>query len=168
MKSEKTDAIATDKNTTFTGTSIKDDYEKKYVNEEYGFNFTYTGTGTIETRTDLNYQYIRLNNIHPKEDERSWLTDWEFYVEIFIFDRQKNHASSESCKEQIVDGKNVTLGIMTGYRWYGREGGDAGWKRFALCIENTNVQFYVQVTENSEQGLIANKILDSFTFKETE
>jgi len=136
---------------------------KKYRNETYGFEFSYPPNSTVETRNDLNYQYIRLQN-YSATDDRIGLAAGEYYLEIIVFDHQKGHESFESCTQQVVDAKEVELGVANGYRGYGQEGGDAGGIRFALCTERPNVDYYIQGTENDQNAPLVNPILDSFKF----
>lgn len=138
--------------------------EKIYINAEYGFTFNYPWNSIIESKPSNFDEYIRFENYTYQSESILWLADGEYYLEIFIKNREKWSIISNTCKDDIVEGKTITLWEYSWYRWLGQAWWDAGWKRFALCLENENIQFYVQATENSEKWLIANKILDSFKF----
>lgn len=162
---ESTQTIVTIPETTEESTQPVNEHTnvEKYRNKTYGFELSYPPNSTIETRDDLNYQYIRLQN-YSATDDRMGLVAGEYYLEIFIFDHQKGHKSWESCTQQVVDAKKVELGVATGYRGYGQEGGDAGGIRFALCAERPDVDYYIQGTENDQNAPLVNPILDSFKF----
>lgn len=128
-----------------------------YANDVHGFSITVPDDVIIEERDD----YIRLQNYSPDTDSFR-LAPGEYYVEVRVFSGASHDGT---CEEAVLDGKSVTIGDMSGYRGLGHEGGDAGGKRFALCLESTERQIWVNATENSEKGPIANAILDSFRLK---
>ncbi len=150
-------------NLTPTPTSNETANGKIYKNSAYGFEFQYPPNSTVETRQDLNYQYIRLQNYSPTDDQHA-LTVGKYYLEIFIFDQKMGHKSSQTCAQSVVGSRKVNLGIVPGYRGLGGEGGDAGGIRFALCAERPSIYFYIQGTENDEKGSLVNQIFDSFKF----
>lgn len=136
-----------------------------YTNTEsaYGFEFQYPPNSIIESRQDLNYQYIRLQNYSPT-NYRAGFAAGEYYLEIFIFDEKLGHKPWQSCEQSVVNPRKVDLGTITGYRGFGEVGGDAGGIRLALCAERPGVQFYIQGTENDEKAPLVNQIFDSFKF----
>ena len=136
---------------------------KTYKNGQYGFEFKYPPNSTVEPRQDLNDQEIRLQN-YIATDNPTGLAPGEYYLEISIFDQKLGHKSSQSCKQSVVSPQKVELGVVTGYRGYGEEGGDAGGIRFALCAERPGVYFYIQGTENDAKAPLVNPIFDSFKF----
>lgn len=146
-----------------TPTSNETANGKIYKNSAYGFEFQYPPNSTVETRQDLNYQYIRLQN-YSSTDDQLGLAVGKYYLEIFIFDQKMGHTSSQSCAQSVAGSRKVDLGIVPGYRGFGGEGGDAGGVRFALCAERPSIYFYIQGTENDEKGPLVNPIFDSFKF----
>jgi hypothetical protein len=124
-----------------------------YINQAYGFSVKVPPNTTVEERDN----YIRLQNYSP--DDNPGLETGEYYLEIHT-------APAEAwgpCAEKVVDAKKVVVSNIEGYRGLGKGGGDAGGERFALCLEAPGQYYYVQATENSDTGPIANAILDSFT-----
>lgn len=134
---------------------------KTYKNTMYGFEFQYPSTSTIEP--DSNNEYIRLQNYNATDDQQG-LNPGEYYLEIFISDRKLGNTSSESCETLIINPVEINLGNTTGTKGLGQSGGDAGGKRFALCTKQNEVQFYLQGTQNDEQGALVHTIFDSFKF----
>ena len=124
----------------------------RYVNDAHGFSLTASSGATVWEREE----YIRLQNYEPGDDEGG-LAPGEYYVEIHVATEP-----SEECADGVLEGKEVTIDGATGYRGMGPTGGDAGGTRFALCVESDDRQFFVIVTEDDEEGAIANAVLDSF------
>ena len=60
--------------------------------------------------------------------------------------------------------QSVELGSRQGYRGDGYQGGEAGGKRYALCIEGSDFDIQVTGTERTEGGPIINEIFNSFKF----
>ena len=135
---------------------------QKYENETYGFEFSLPPNSTVTTNGYSNYQYIRFQNYVPTDDVME-LNAGEYYLEIHIQGEQKN-SESESCDTQVVNAKEVEIGVAKGFRGYGQEGGDAGGIRFALCTDHQNNHFYIQGTENDKNAPLVTRIFDSFKF----
>ncbi|MFA5024703.1 MAG: hypothetical protein WC523_07195 [Patescibacteria group bacterium] len=132
---------------------------KTYQNDKYGFEFKYPPQSTVEERSDVNFQYIRLQ-ISYHTDELPGLYPGEYYLEIFIYDHNLGQRASQSCQQALIDSQLVKLGAATGYRGSGGEIGHT----FVLCAQRPEVDFSVGGTENNEKDSLVNPILDSFKF----
>jgi hypothetical protein len=133
-----------------------------YENTEYWFEFKYPSGSTIETRKNW-HEYIRFEN-YIADDSLDGLEPWKYYLEVLIYDHKKDPVYAKSCEQSVVDWKKITIGVASGYKGYGQQGGDAGWIRFVLCIIDAQRRYYLQATENSNDGLVVRPILDSFKF----
>ena len=130
-----------------------------YANQEHGFSVRYpAGTRLIEERGT----YIRLQNYEA--DDIPSLEPGQFYLEVHV-PQTPEREGFDSCKESVVEAREVKVGGFTAYRGYGEGGGDPGGERFMLCIDGGEKYFSVIATENHEEGPIANAILDSFTLR---
>lgn len=144
-----------------TKTSDKYASWETYKNSAYGFEFQYPPNSIIESRLDLNYLSIRLQNYSSTED-RKGLGDGEYYLEIHIYDKKMGHKASYTCSkssESIVSTQQVDLGGVVGYR--GRSSGDGG---HVLCAEYSGVDFFIRGTEKDEKVPLVNLIFGSFKF----
>ncbi|OGJ56431.1 hypothetical protein A3D88_03570 [Candidatus Peribacteria bacterium RIFCSPHIGHO2_02_FULL_52_16] len=138
-----------------------------YTNETYGFSVKHPPETTVQEEEG----YIRLQN-YTDYDDVLGLQPGQYYLEIHL-PKDPAQEGFATCEDDFaqrasepVAVKEVSVGDYTGYRGPGEEGGDAGGTRHALCIETPDRYFYVQATENSDAGLIANAILDSFSITE--
>lgn len=130
----------------------------KYYNDTYGFTLSFPGQ--LEDEMD---DYIRMQNYSSQTFESMFLTQNEYYLEIWISEITED---TESCTAMLPDGEKVAAGEVSGVR--GKivpEGGDSGGNRFILCVEHEGKKVSFSATENSEEGKLAYGILDTVVFE---
>lgn len=139
-----------------------------YKNAQYGFELQHPANSTVETRTNdrVNpYQYIRIQNYTDQEvmKNNGKLVARQYYLEISIYDHQIGQKSTETCPENLANPKKVDLGAsVTAYRGNGLGGGDSAPYIYAICATKTNVDYYIQASEDFD--IVASKIIDSLKF----
>jgi hypothetical protein len=144
---------------------------KLYQKDPYDFSFCYPADSYLREKIDRNFQDVRIQN-YDSEQKRGDLFKSEYYLELFLYDHKKGHRYSRmensaiyrSCADKLMNRTAVPFSNTIGYRGT-TEGFEAGGKPFALCVQQPDLDIYLRVTEGNSEGIIANKILDSFSLK---
>ena len=85
------------------------------------------------------------------------LSQNEYYLEMHLWDNRV-------CEDEIQSPKEFSINGVKGLRGFWQAGWDAGGIRYALCINNKNRGYYIQVTEKTQNGSFAEEIFNSFNF----
>ncbi|NTU47264.1 hypothetical protein HGA88_06565 [Candidatus Roizmanbacteria bacterium] len=139
-----------------------------YKNTTYGFELKHSANSTVKTRTNggvIPYQYIRIQNYTDQDviKNNGRLAAGQYYLEISVYDHQLGQKSIKKCPENILNPKKVDLGAkVTGYSGKGLGGGDSASYIYAVCTTKSNVDYYIQVSENVDT--FASKIIGSLKF----
>lgn len=121
-----------------------------FSNQQFKFSIQYPSnvfTSTYDYNNNSN-SYFRVQNYDPNLD-RMGLNEGEFYMEIFTYDQERNRTAG-TCQEYRTEIINPE--------------GDAGGNRWSICNNTENGDVIINITENSETGELANRILDTVEF----
>ena len=135
-----------------------------YRNEEFGFEFMYPEDGKLEEPNEgFGNIYQRIQNYSTNAEIYS-LASNEYYIETFL-------SKNDSCDGNIEEPETATpvkYGPYAGLKGKAPLGGESGGIKFALCVErgNPSLSIYIVVTENDDNGPMANQILSSFKYVE--
>lgn len=136
-----------------SGTDISSN-NQIYINNHYKFSINYPQNSTISGNEQDTY--IRIQN-YPADRETMELSQNEYYLEMHLWDNRV-------CEDEIQSPKEFSINGVKGLRGFWQSGWDAGGIRYALCINNKNRGYYIQVTEKTQNGSFAEEIFNSFNF----
>jgi hypothetical protein len=131
---------------------------KTYVDKDYGFEIDYPSNGTVEEMADSGFKTITIN--YRNEDESIPLTEGEFWVSIYVAERQHEF---RPCTD-IYQPKQIELDgaiVYKGLTMYELGGAGPG-----LCTQKGGLGYYISTLDGHIDDSLANRILDSFKFTE--
>jgi hypothetical protein len=106
-----------------------------------------------------NPEYIRVQNYIATD--APFLHEWEYYLEIFMFD----DSEESSCNEMVLNWKVQEFWNASGIIGDGQQGWDSGGFRKAVCINTNEKKYYFQAVGNGAWEDIVQEIFQSINFK---